>query len=100
MKRFKKYRLALILLGLSALLCLGAYAYNQVGYHLTINDVSQIAYRNAGVTSKNVQLQKFSKKRLGLVATYEVKLETKTRKYSYVINATSGSIIERHYKKK
>lgn len=100
MKRIKKYWAILVLLGVLALGLLGTYAYHQYGYKLTTSDVKRIAYQNAGLTSEDIKSQEFVKKRSGLAATYVIKLETTTKSYAYTINASSGSIIERHYKKK
>ena len=98
MKRIKKYWAILVLLGSLALGLLGTY--HQFGYKLTTNEIKQIAYQNAGIKSKDIKSQEFVKSRIGLAATYVVKLETNSKSYAYTINASSGSIIERHYKKK
>lgn len=100
MKGIKKYWAILVLLGSIALGLLGTYAYHQFGYKLTTNEIKQIAYQNAGIKSKDIKSQEFVKSRIGLAATYVVKLETNSKSYAYTINASSGSIIERHYKKK
>ena len=55
MKSFKKY-----LIGIGVLITLvfvGSYAYNQVGYKLSVSDVEKIAYQNAGVTKSKVVSQ-------------------------------------------
>ena len=71
------------------------YAYNTFGYSLTKTEAQAVAYSNAGVSKSDVNYSKVSKEREGLTATYDVDFGTATTDYSYTIDASSGSILER-----
>ncbi len=82
MKSFKKY-----LIGIGVLITLvfvGSYAYNQVGYKLSVSDVEKIAYQNAGVTKSKVVSQTLMKSREGKT-TLKYKLEKKELKEVQII---------------
>ena len=82
------------------LVFVGSYAYNQVGYKLSVSDVEKITYQNAGVTKSKVVSQTLLKSREGMFATYKIRFETTSKRFVYTINASTGSIIDRRYKVK
>lgn len=92
----KKFRIGLMSVLAVILIILSIYAYNNLGYTLS----SKEAYQIAGVASKNLLSKSFEKSRLGLKATYHITLKTETTDYSYTIDASTGSIMQRQFHEK
>ena len=95
----KKFKIDLMSVLAVLLIILSIYAYNNLGYTLSSKEAYQIAYQNAGVASKEL-LSKSKKSRLGLKATYHITLKTETTDYSYTIDASTGSIMQRQFHEK
>lgn len=92
----KKFKISLMSVLAVILIILSIYAYNNLGYTLS----SKEAYQNAGVASKDLLSKSFEKSRLGLKATYHITLKTETTDYSYTIDASTGSIMQRQFHEK
>ena len=92
----KKFKIDLMSVLAVLLIILSIYAYNNLGYTLSSKEAYQIAYQNAGVASKELLSKSFEKSRLGLKATYHIE----TTDYSYTIDASTGSIMQRQFHEK
>lgn len=75
----------------------GIYAYQHVGYSLTAVEAQDIAYKNAGVRQSDITYNRVEKDREGLVATYDIDFATAEGEYSYTIDASTGSIMDREH---
>lgn len=100
----KKFKIGLMSVLAVILIILSIYAYNNLGYTLSSKEAYQIAYQNAyqnaGVASKDLLSKSFEKSRLGLKATYHITLKTETTDYSYTIDASTDSIMQRQFHEK
>ena len=85
------------LAGSALLVAGGIYAYQHVGYSLTAIEAQDIAYKNAGVSQSEITYNRVEKDREGFVATYDIDFATAEGEYSYTIDASTGSIMDREH---
>ena len=85
------------LAGSALLIAGGIYAYQNTGYSLTAAQAQEIAYQNAGVSQSNVTYNRVEKDREDGKATYDVDFTTAEGEYSYTIDASTGSIMDREH---
>ena len=85
------------LAGSALLVAGGIYAYQHVGYSLTAVEAQDIAYKNAGVSQSEITYNRVEKDREGFVATYDIDFATAEGEYSYTIDASTGSIMDRDH---
>lgn len=83
--------------GSALLIAGGIYAYQNTGYSLTAAQAQEIAYQNAGVSQSNVTYNRVEKDREDGKATYDVDFTTAEGEYSYTIDASTGSIMDREH---
>lgn len=83
--------------GSALLIAGGIYAYQNTGYSLTAAQAQEIAYQNAGVSQSDVTYNRVEKDREDGKATYDVDFTTAEGEYSYTIDASTGSIMDREY---
>ena len=83
--------------GSALLIAGGIYAYQNTGYSLTVAQAQEIAYQNAGVSQSDVTYNRVEKDREDGKATYDVDFTTAEGKYSYTIDASTGSIMDREH---
>ncbi len=85
------------LAGSALLIAGGIYAYQNTGYSLTAAEAQEIAYQNAGVSQSDVTYNRVEKDREDGKATYDVDFTTAEGEYSYTIDASTGSIMDRDH---
>ena len=85
------------LAGSALLIAGGIYAYQHTGYSLTAAEAQEIAYQNAGVSQSDVTYNRVEKDREDGTATYDVDFTTAEGEYSYTIDASTGSIMDRDH---
>lgn len=85
------------LAGSALLIAGGIYAYQNTGYSLTAAEAQEIAYQNAGVSQSDVTYNRVEKDREDGTATYDVDFTTAEGEYSYTIDASTGSIMDRDH---
>ena len=85
------------LAGSALLIAGGIYAYHHVGYSLSAAEAQEIAYQNAGVSQSDVTYNRVEKDREDGTATYDVDFTTAEGEYSYTIDASTGSIMDRDH---
>lgn len=73
----------------------GAYAYQNVGYSLSVEKAKEIVYKSAGVSASDVEYTSIKKDREGVSATYDIEFYTASGEYDYTIDASTGSVLER-----
>ena len=83
--------------GSALLIAGGIYAYQNTGYSLTAAQAQENAYQNAGVSQSNVTYNRVEKDREDGKATYDVDFTTAEGEYSYTIDASTGSIMDREH---
>ena len=83
--------------GSALLIAGGIYAYQNTGYSLTVAQAQEIAYQNAGVSQSDVTYNRVEKDREDGKATYDVDFTTAEGEYSYTIDASTGSIMDREH---
>ena len=83
--------------GSALLIAGGIYAYQNTGYSLTAAQAQEIAYQNAGVSQSDVTYNRVEKDREDGKATYDVDFTTAEGEYSYTIDASTGSIMDREH---
>lgn len=83
--------------GSALLIAGGIYAYQNTGYYLTVAQAQEIAYQNAGVSQSDVTYNRVEKDREDGKATYDVDFTTAEGEYSYTIDASTGSIMDREH---
>ena len=83
--------------GSALLIAGGIYAYQNTGYSLTAAQAQEIAYQNAGVSQSNVTYNRVENDREDGKATYDVDFTTAEGEYSYTIDASTGSIMDREH---
>ena len=88
------------LAGSALLIAGGIYAYQHVGYSLSAAEAQEIAYQNAGVSPSDITFKEVDRDREDGKATYDIDFTTADGDYSYTIDASTGSIMQRQFHEK
>ena len=85
------------LAGSALLIAGGIYAYHHVGYSLSAAEAQEIAFENAGVSPSDITFKEVDRDREDGKATYDIDFTTAEGEYSYTIDASTGSIMDRDH---
>lgn len=93
----KKWLIRLGIGGLAGalLICGGVFAFQQSRYKLSEDEAKSIAIKNAGVRMADATFVRVEKDTDDWQATYDIEFYTKDGDFDYVIDAETGSILER-----
>ena len=93
----KKWLIRLGIGGLAGalLICGGVFTFQQSRYKLSEDEAKSIAIKNAGVRMADATFVRVEKDTDDWQATYDIEFYTKDGDFDYVIDAETGSILER-----
>lgn len=93
MLKMRKLLTYLGLLLIPAIIAVALFVFTGSGYRLSEQEASDIAYRNAGVSTTDVTQSQVRRTRSGLHGSYRISFSTAENQFTYTIDGQSGSIL-------